>query len=154
MLNSSLSGMVTALLLVFLIDEIIVKGGFYTLKKAAKQLSSMLNKGKMTVIICNDIIAEIKRTGFDRLNQPLLTIETKWIPASFTVSKAIRLVIIITFGLKNSINKAGNSVANLNPDRNQTGAHNLQGGMVSSIAINQITHTGKLKFCQLSQPFL
>jgi hypothetical protein len=73
----------------------------------------------MKVIICNDIITEIKRTGFDTLNQSLLTIKTKWIPASFTVSKAIKQVIIITFGSKNLINRTGNNVANLNPDRNQ-----------------------------------
>jgi len=154
MLDSSLSGMAMALLLVILTSVINVKGGLYVLQKVTDCFLFIINRRLVKVVICDVNSTAIKNNFWVLLiKRPSSLIKIKWVSVSFNVSKTQNLTNIIRAGLNKLLNKAGNTIAYLNPNRNHTDIPSSTCCLGSSIAINQFIHSDN-KSRRLNQFFM
>ena len=111
MLNSALSKIMTAILLLFITTIPAANASVISYKKEANGLLFKLDKGLMKVAICRDDIIQVKYTVFNNfVNKPSLIVNAKWSLPSFKVSENKNQVTIITAKLKVVINKATNNV--------------------------------------------
>lgn len=111
MLNSALSKIMTAILLLFITTISAANASVISYKKEANGLLFKLDKGLMKVTICRDDIIQVKYTFFNNfVNKPSLIVNAKWSLPSFKFSENKNQVTIITAKLKIVINKATNNV--------------------------------------------
>jgi len=111
MLNSALSKILTAILLLLITAISNVQASVTSYKKEADGLLFTLEKGLMKVTVCRDDIIEVKYTVFkDFINKPSLIVNAKWRFPSFKVTENKNQVAIITARLKVIINKATNNI--------------------------------------------
>ncbi len=109
--NCGLSKILTAVLLLLIINTTAVKAFVISYKKEANGLLFKLDKGLMKVTVCEDDIIEVKYTIFDNfITKPSLIVNAKWGLPALKVSEDRYQVTIITKRLKVIINKATNKV--------------------------------------------
>ncbi|SDT04464.1 alpha-D-xyloside xylohydrolase [Mucilaginibacter mallensis] len=111
MLNSALSKLMAAILLLLITAIPVANASVKSYKKEADGLLFTLDKGLMMVTICKDDIIEVKYTIFnDFVSKPSLIVNAKWSFPSFKVSEDKNQVIITTAKLKVTINKLTNNI--------------------------------------------
>ncbi|MGZ3751592.1 MAG: TIM-barrel domain-containing protein, partial [Mucilaginibacter sp.] len=107
----ALSKMITAVLLLLIINVTAAKASVISYKKEADGLLFTLDKGLMKVTVCKDDIIEVKYTVFDNfITKPSLIVNAKWSFPPFKVLEDSYKVTIITTRLKVTITKASNNI--------------------------------------------